>query len=829
MIDRLRRLLKTRFPSWKSKPDSDATRTNPLETLGIAGAGLLQRLLESRFVVALLSRLSRLIGTDILQRERGLAVDRLQRLREGRIGLGMQLYIGIGGAVAITLSASLVAWFSFNQVGGAQNRVNEESIPEMTAAFGVARQSGTLVAAAPRLVTAATVADFTDVAATVAKEQTDFETRLQALTPRQGEEEMVSRILAHGSEIISNIAAIRDSVSQSFRLNDRSTELLAKLETLQDELTGILVPAIDDHLFYALTGYRNLGERPASPARHFSKREFNRYRHMVELQAHATNATQLLAGVTNLTDIPLIEPVRERFESARDGIGRSLVALGSAPLRDRITPVFDRLLELGLGDQNGFDLRAQELGLANRQRELLERNRRLSVDLVAEVEGMVSSASARAQDATLSSTQAILTGRSLLLILNLVSITGAVLIGWLFVGRFLLRRLQKLSDRMRGMAGGDLEAQVEISGRDEVAEMAAALEVFRRHALEVQRLNLVEKLAEELKGKNVQLEKAMDDLRKAQDQIVMRDKLAELGQLTAGVAHEIKNPLNFVKNFSEVSEELLEELGEILTDNQENLSKDDRELLEEISGDLTGNLKSIRQHGDRANRVIHDMLSMGRGSGERQPTDINGLLDQSARLAYHSARASDKSFNLDIKQDLDPELGSIDVVSQEMGRVFLNLVSNACYATDQKRRSLETDGAEQADGKGSPEEALSEYSPTLWLGTKRLEERIEIRVRDNGSGIPTEVVDKIFNPFFTTKPTNEGTGLGLALSNDIVREHGGAIKVETEPGSFTEMLVELPLESPPTVEVTGPADEDEDEDEPVLSAGESDRPEARNS
>ena len=214
------------------------------------------------------------------------------------------------------------------------------------------------------------------------------------------------------------------------------------------------------------------------------------------------------------------------------------------------------------------------------------------------------------------------------------------------------------------------------------------------------------------------------------------------------------------------------------------------------------------------------MLSMGRGSGERQPTDINGLLDQSARLAYHSARATDKSFNLDIKQELDPELGSIDVVSQEMGRVFLNLVSNACYAADQKRRSLETDGGEQADGEG-------EYSPTLWLSTKRLEDRIEIRVRDNGSGIPADVVDKIFNPFFTTKPTNEGTGLGLALSNDIVREHGGAIKVETESGSFTEMLVELPLEAPAIVAEQN--DADEEDDEPVLSAGESDRLESRDS
>ena len=249
-------------------------------------------------------------------------------------------------------------------MGDAQNRVNEDSIPEMAAAFGVARQVSTLVAAAPRLVTAATPQDFTDVAAAVAKEQKDFETRLQTLTPREGEEETVTRILGHGSEIISNIEAIRDSVSRSFLLSERSEELLTMLEALQDELTGILVPAVDDQFFYALTGYRTLGERPAPQARHFSIREFNRYRHMLELQANATTTIQLLAGASNLTEVPLIEPLRERFESARDGIRRSLSVLGRAPLRDRVTPVFDRLLELGQGKQSGFDLRAQELGLA---------------------------------------------------------------------------------------------------------------------------------------------------------------------------------------------------------------------------------------------------------------------------------------------------------------------------------------------------------------------------------------------------------------------------------------------------------------------------------
>ena len=256
------------------------------------------------------------------------------------------------------------------------------------------------------------------------------------------------------------------------------------------------------------------------------------------------------------------------------------------------------------------------------------------------------------QEATRASSQAILTGRTLLLAISAISIGGAFLIAWLYVGRVLLRRLELLSGWMLRMAGGDLESRVEIKGRDEVADMAAALEVFRRHALEVQRLNLVEKLAEEVQGKNAELERVLADLRRAQDQIVTREKLAALGELTAGVAHEIKNPLNFVKNFSEASAELLTELAETLEESSENLTEDQRSLIQEISGDLTDNLERIRSHGERANRIVQDMLAMGRGSGERRPADINGLLDEHARLAYHSARATDSNFQLDIQHDL---------------------------------------------------------------------------------------------------------------------------------------------------------------------------------
>ena len=175
------------------------------------------------------------------------------------------------------------------------------------------------------------------------------------------------------------------------------------------------------------------------------------------------------------------------------------------------------------------------------------------------------------------------------------------------------------------------------------------------------------------------------------------------------------------------------------------------------------------------------MLQMGRGSGEARPADINDLLEEHARLAFHSARATNADFQLDIKEDLDEEMGELEVVPQDLARVFLNMVSNACYATNEKRQAPET---------------ASDYEPTLWISTRRMPDQAEIRIRDNGNGIPQDVVDKIFNPFFTTKPTDQGTGLGLALSNDIVREHGGTIKVHSEPGEFTEMTIELPTVRP---------------------------------
>ena len=722
--------------------------------------------------------------------------------------LSTQLYLGIGGAAAFTIVASLVGWNSFDRVGDVQSRVNEGSVPEMAAAFAVAQQSGALVAAAPRLTAAATPDELARIAGGIAEDRKSFEAQLKALTGIEGDASRSKSLRRRGAALMANIEAIEASMAKRFDLASQRQARHQELTSLHSRLVGNLVPLIDDQLFYAVTGYRQLGKPPVPQQEHFSQVEINRYRHLAELRADATTGAQLLATALNISDASLLEPLRESFEATARGIRRRLSQLGTASLGRRLTAPFGRLIALGAGRDSVFGLRARELDLDRQQRDLLEGNRSLAVEFVAEAEGLVRAARASVQEATLASAQAILTGRNLLLLISAASVLGAVMLSWIYVGRFLSRRLGRLSDRMRRMAEGDLEAEVDIGGRDEIGEMAAALEVFRRHALEVQRLNLVEKLAEELKSKNDQLETALGDLEKAQDQIVMREKLAALGELTAGVAHEIKNPLNFIKNFSEVSIELLDELleevrslagdrkktdgpdGEAPGDDGADDGADDdtAELIDEIAGDLTGNLKTIHEHGERANNIVQSMLQMGRGSGERRPANINALLSEHAKLAYHSARASDPDFNIDLQEDFDPGIGEVEVIPQDLSRVFLNMVTNACYATHERRMALK-----EADPSAVKlKEGRANYEPQLRLTTRGTEDSIEIRIRDNGSGIPAELVEKIFHPFFTTKPTDKGTGLGLALSSDIVRQHGGDIRVETEAGEFTEMIIELP-------------------------------------
>jgi two-component system NtrC family sensor kinase len=284
------------------------------------------------------------------------------------------------------------------------------------------------------------------------------------------------------------------------------------------------------------------------------------------------------------------------------------------------------------------------------------------------------------------------------------------------------------------------------------------------------------RLFDEVQARTEELSRSLDDLRKAQDRLVQTEKLASLGQLTAGIAHEIKNPLNFVNNFSSLSGDLIVELREAL----QGAALDDktRAEIDELSDMLKGNLDKVVQHGKRADSIVRNMLLHSRsGSEEHRSVDINAVVEESLNLAYHGARAEGKGFNITLERNFDPGAGEVDLFPQEITRVLLNLISNGFYATTKRRA---------AEGEAG-------YEPVLAASTKSLGDAVEIRIRDNGTGIPSDVKDKMFNPFFTTKPAGEGTGLGLSLSHDIVvKQHAGTIEVDTEPGAFTEFRIVLP-------------------------------------
>jgi signal transduction histidine kinase/ligand-binding sensor domain-containing protein len=297
--------------------------------------------------------------------------------------------------------------------------------------------------------------------------------------------------------------------------------------------------------------------------------------------------------------------------------------------------------------------------------------------------------------------------------------------------------------------------------------------VFAVHSFQRQRL--IRKERERARERELQqakeIEKAYHELKSTQAQLIQREKMASLGELTAGIAHEIQNPLNFVNNFSEVNKELIGELHEEQSKEPRNF-----QIENEILNDIDQNLEKVIHHGKRADAIVKGMLQHSRVStGQKEPTDINALADEYLRLSYHGMRAKDKSFNASLQTDFDTTIGKINVVPQDIGRVLLNLFNNAFYAVMQKKK-----------------EVGDYYDPLVSVYTKKLDDKIEITVTDNGVGIPQKVVDKIFQPFFTTKPTGQGTGLGLSLSYDIVKAHGGEIKVETKEGEGSEFIIQLP-------------------------------------
>ncbi len=303
----------------------------------------------------------------------------------------------------------------------------------------------------------------------------------------------------------------------------------------------------------------------------------------------------------------------------------------------------------------------------------------------------------------------------------------------------------------------------------EIEEEQNRITAERKAELEI----MVNERTSELSTQKEELEHALSDLRETQAQLIQKEKMASLGELTAGIAHEIQNPLNFVNNFSEVNKELLEEMDvEIANENFDEVKA--------IANDIRENELKIFYHGKRADAIVKGMLQHSRASsGNKEATDINALADEFLRLSYHGLRAKDKEFNATFKTDFDESIGKIEIIPEDMSRVLLNLFNNSFYSVNEKKKATNLDG-------------LEKYEPTVLVSTKKQEGTVKICVSDNGLGIPRKVLSKIYQPFFTTKPSGQGTGLGLSLSYEIIKAHGGELRVETKEGEFAEFIIELP-------------------------------------
>ena len=356
---------------------------------------------------------------------------------------------------------------------------------------------------------------------------------------------------------------------------------------------------------------------------------------------------------------------------------------------------------------------------------------------------------------------------------------SAFAIIWGFITLFTSRR------QRRELAKAREKAIAEEENNKIISAMKAQLEVQ------------VAERTQELTLQKDELELALKELKSTQSQLIQSEKMASLGELTAGIAHEIQNPLNFVNNFSEVSNELIDELKAEKLKSQE---QRDEGLENEILSDISLNLEKILYHGKRADAIVKGMLQHSRiSSGQKELTDVNALCDEYLRLSFHGLRAKDKSFNADFKTDFDELLnadkfgkGKINIIPQDIGRVLLNLFNNAFYACTERKKNAANAFMNKLSGEEQKSLLPDSYSPTVWVKTKKENNSVFITVSDNGSGIPQEVIDKIFQPFFTTKPTGEGTGLGLSLSYDIIKAHGGELKVESKQSEGSTFIIQLP-------------------------------------
>ena len=705
--------------------------------------------------------------------------DRVRNATGGRLGIGTQIVLGLGGGVLLTVVSIVLALILMSIVSRQQTEVTDTHMPALTDAFDVSKLSAEIQRAIPGLLAAATPEDLDAVRLQVTNTQQDLRDAVDSVAGPDGgsaaDEGIGKVVVPLVDSLVQNIDQIHQSAYRRMNYMDSLASLGAQLQDVSQQLqNNELEGEVDDQVFFMRTGLRELTDSPVPDSRRRTLAELTHYNGLMTFKAYQNQATALILQARLETDIQQLRATRERVVTALSDVTEALADIRPRP-RARLQELVAELDDLYSSQQGIFATRTAVLEELAAAEALVARGNRITQDLVERVDSLTQRAENSAGNAAERSQTLVQLGVWFMLLVTVVTI-GLGYVAWKFFGERLLVRMGHLSDATRQMSSGDLDVQVEIEGDDELTDMAGALEVFRQHAVEVQRLNLVEKLAAEVQAKNDKLEDTLENLRRTQQQVVKQEKLASLGALTAGIAHEIRNPLNFINNFAALSSELIEELKEELEEANNGDAEVDQEYLNEILGDLNTNVVKVNEHGQRANRIVEGMLAHSRDeAGEMESIDINLMLQEYAKLAYHGIRGTDSTFNVDMIHQYDKDAGMVDAIARDLSRVFLNIITNACHAT--QARGKKEDGS---------------YHPTVTIGTEGREHDVRITVRDNGTGMPDQVVRRIFDPFFTTKSGTQGTGLGLSISHEIIQEHGGKIEVETEEGEGTEFRITLP-------------------------------------
>ncbi len=704
--------------------------------------------------------------------------DWVRKRTGGRLGIGTQIVLGLGGGVLLTVGAIVMALVLMSIVSDRQGEVTEVHMPALVGAFNVSERSAELVQATPRLVTAVDLPRLDAVMRDVTVTQSALTSAVDEVVRSEAGGDVGARV----APLVDSLNAMVREIDQSMR---RRMAHQARLKELEQQLASfvlqlqneILEPELDDQHFFMYTGLRELNDAPVPMSQRRTTAEMDHYVGLLNFKAYQNEATQYINRALAENDIVQLDAHQARVNTALENVDGSLEKIRYR-LRSRLQSLVQELRELHGAPDGVFATRTGELEEIANADSLVGHSRQVAEDLVNRVETLVGSAERSAESAAERSNALVQLGFWSLLVITILTI-GMAYVAWKFFGERLLVRMGRLSSATRQMSKGDLDVQVEIEGDDELTDMAGALEVFRQHAVEVQRLNLVEKLAAEVQAKNDKLEDTLENLRRTQQQVVKQEKLASLGALTAGIAHEIRNPLNFINNFAALSSELIEELKEELEEATNGDGDLDQEYLDEILGDLNTNVVKVNEHGQRANRIVEGMLAHSRDeAGEVESIDINLMVQEYAKLAYHGIRGTDSTFNVDMIHQYDKDAGTVDGIARDLSRVFLNIITNACHATQARGRKED-----------------NTFLPQVTVGTDGREQDVCVTVRDNGTGMPDEVLRKIFDPFFTTKSGTQGTGLGLSISHEIIQEHGGKIEVKTEVGEGTEFRITLPRKS----------------------------------